>query len=51
MVVSQDAVSGDGSQRAGWLWSERLELWLGLWEGRYLEEEGVGCGFTLPTES
>jgi Uma2 family endonuclease len=25
----------------GWLWSEQLELWLGTWEGQYLEQEGT----------
>jgi Uma2 family endonuclease len=25
----------------GWLWSRRLELYIGLWEGRYLETKGV----------
>ncbi|MCS6863313.1 MAG: Uma2 family endonuclease [Abditibacteriales bacterium] len=29
----------------GWLWSERLGLWLGLWEGRYLGEDGVWLRF------
>lgn len=29
----------------GWLWSERLGLWLGLWEGRYLGDEGVWLRF------
>jgi Uma2 family endonuclease len=29
----------------GWLWSERLGLWLGLWEGRYLEEYRVWLRF------
>jgi Uma2 family endonuclease len=23
----------------GWLWSEQLQLWLGTWEGRYLEAQ------------
>jgi hypothetical protein len=25
----------------GWLWCEQLELWLGTWEGSYLEFPGV----------
>jgi Uma2 family endonuclease len=29
----------------GWLWSERLDLWLGLWKGKYLEESLVWLRF------
>jgi Uma2 family endonuclease len=29
----------------GWLWSERLRLWLGLWEGRHQGEENVWLRF------
>jgi len=27
--------------RNGWLWSEQLQLWLGLWTGKYLEQDGT----------
>ncbi|MFQ6041281.1 MAG: Uma2 family endonuclease [Candidatus Poribacteria bacterium] len=29
----------------GWLWSKRLSLWLGLWNGRYLEEDDTWLRF------
>ena len=29
----------------GWLWSQQLGLWLGLWNGRYLEEEETWLRF------
>ncbi|MBM3241126.1 hypothetical protein FJZ31_32995 [Candidatus Poribacteria bacterium] len=29
----------------GWFWSKRLGLWLGLWKGRYLEEDGIWLRF------
>lgn len=29
----------------GWLWSERLGLWLGKWDGTYLAEKGVWLRF------
>lgn len=29
----------------GWLWCEELQLWLGTWNGKYLEEEGTWLRF------
>jgi Uma2 family endonuclease len=29
----------------GWLWSAELELWLGVWEGPYLREQGCWLRF------
>ncbi|NES71229.1 MAG: hypothetical protein F6K24_41485, partial [Okeania sp. SIO2D1] len=29
----------------GWLWCERLELWLGTWEGTILRESAVWLRF------
>lgn len=29
----------------GWLWSEQLGLWLGLWTGKYLEQNGTWLRF------
>ncbi len=31
--------------KRGFLWSEELELWLGLWKGKYLGKEGVWLRF------
>jgi Uma2 family endonuclease len=25
----------------GWLWSQQLGLWIGLWKGKYLDQEGT----------
>jgi Uma2 family endonuclease len=25
----------------GWLWSEQLQLWIGLWKGEYLDQKGT----------
>lgn len=32
----------------GWLWSEQLGLWLGIWEGVYLQQRGVWLRFYTP---
>jgi hypothetical protein len=28
-----------------WLWSKQLNLWLGLWHGKYLEEDDIWLRF------
>jgi Uma2 family endonuclease len=33
------------SNEQGWLWSKRLGLWLGLWNGKYLEEDETWLRF------
>ena len=35
----------------GWLWCERLELWLGSWEGTILREQAVWLRFYDPQEN
>jgi hypothetical protein len=32
----------------GWLWSEELGLWIGTWEGVYLQQPGVRLRFFTP---
>jgi Uma2 family endonuclease len=32
----------------GWLWSEQLRLWLGTWEGIYLQQRAVWLRFYTP---
>jgi hypothetical protein len=33
----------------GWMWSEEFGLWLGLWEGKFLERQGTWLRLYTPT--
>jgi Uma2 family endonuclease len=49
--LEKDAYAPIGPDERGWLWSEQLDLWIGPWHGKFLDETHTWLRFYHPDGS